>query len=61
MIVVYAVSAYFICRNLPIDNWLMLFVVIGVYTFGYFIIAWFFLANDYEKSLILGIIKKSNK
>lgn len=61
LIMVYAVITYFICRNLSIDNWLMLFVVIGVYTFGYFTIAWFFLANDYEKSLILGIIKKKNR
>lgn len=58
MIVVYAVVAYFICCNLSIDSWLILFVVIGVYTVGYLAISWFFLTNDYEKSLILGIIKK---
>ena len=58
LIVVYAVVAYFICRNLSIDSWLILFVVIGVYTVGYLAISWFFLTNDFEKSLILGIIKK---
>jgi O-antigen/teichoic acid export membrane protein len=58
LIVVYAVVAYFICRNLSIDSWLILFVVIGVYTVGYLAISLFFLTNDYEKSLILGIIKK---
>ncbi len=58
LIMVYAVFAYLVCRNLAIKSWLMLVVVIGIYTLGYLAISWFFLTNDYEKSLILGIIKK---
>lgn len=58
LIMVYAVFAYLVCRNLAINSWLMLVVVIGIYTLGYLAISWFFLTNDYEKSLILGIIKK---
>lgn len=58
LMVGYAVVGYFICHKLAIDSWLMLFVVIGVYTFGYLAIAWFFLASDYEKSLIHRIINK---
>lgn len=58
LIVVYAVVGYYTCRYLTIDNWLMLFAVIGVYTFGYLTITWFFIANQYEKDLIRGIIMK---
>lgn len=61
LIIVYAVAGYFICRHIIINNWLMLFVVIGVYTLGYFAIAWFLLANKYEKDLILGFVRKRNK
>lgn len=61
LIVVYALIGYFICRNLIINNWFMLFVVIGVYTIGYFAVAWFLLANDYEKGLILGFVTKKKK
>ena len=58
LIVVYTVAGYFICRNLAIDSWLMLFVVIGVYTVGYLAIAWFLLANNYEKDLVLGFVRR---
>lgn len=58
LIVVYAVASYFICSNLAIDSWTMLFGVIGVYTVGYLVIAWFFLANKYEKELVLGFLSK---
>lgn len=58
LMIVYAVVGCFVCSNIIIDNWLMLFVVIGVYTLGYFAIAWFLLTNKYEKDLILGFVRK---
>lgn len=58
LIIAYAIVGYLVCRNLVIDSWLMLFVVIGVYTMGYLAIVWLFLANDYEKGLILGLVTK---
>ena len=60
LIVIYAVAGYFICCHLIVNNWLILFVVIAVYTIGYFAIAWFLLINDYEKGLILGFVTKKN-
>lgn len=61
LIVVYAVASYFICSNLAIDSWTMLFGVIGVYTVGYLVITWFFLANKFEKDLVLGFLRKRKK
>lgn len=61
LIVVYAVLGYFICRNIVINNWLMLFVIIGIYTVGFLAIVWFILANKYEKELVLGFINKKKK
>lgn len=61
LIVVYAVVGYFICRNQIINSWLMLFVVIGVYTVGYLAIAWLLLSNKYERDLVLGFVRKRNK
>ena len=58
LIMVYAVIGYFICRNLIINNWLMLFVLISAYSIGFCVITWLFLANKYEKDLILGFVKK---
>lgn len=58
LIVVYAIVGYCICRYWTIENWLMLFMGIAVYTIGYFAITWFFIANQYEKDLIKSFIKK---
>lgn len=56
LIVVYAVVGFFVCRNLIINSWLMLIVVICVYTVGYLAIAWFFLVNEYERNLVKGFV-----
>lgn len=61
LIVVYAVASYFICRNLIIVSWSMLFVVVSIYTVGFLAIVWFLLANDYEKGLVLGFVNKTIK
>lgn len=61
LIVVYAVAGYFICSNLVIGSWLMLLVAIGIYTLGYLVIAWLFLANIDEKDLVLGFVRKRRK
>ena len=58
LIVLYAIVGYCICRYWTIENWLMLFMGIAVYTIGYFAITWFFIANQYEKDLIKSFIKK---
>lgn len=58
LIVLYAIVGYCICRYWTIENWLMLFMGIVVYTIGYFAITWFFIANQYEKDLIKSFIKK---
>ena len=60
LIVIYAVAGYFICRILTVDSWMMLFVVVGVYTLGYLAITWLFLASGYEKNLIKGFIIRKN-
>ena len=60
LIVVYAVVGYVCCHNLNIDSWLMLLVVICIYTLGYFAIVWFLLSNKYEKDLALGFVRKRN-
>lgn len=61
LIVVYAVVGYFICSNINIDNWPTMLVVICVYIVGYLAIAWFVLANQYEKNLVLGFVRKRKK
>lgn len=61
LLTVYTVAAFFIQRFLPINDWIGLLVVMGVYTLGYFLIAWFFLANKYEKDLVLSFIKRGKK
>lgn len=61
LIVVYAIAGYLICHNIFIDSWLMLFVVIGVYTLGYLAIVWFLLFNECEKQLVLGFVSKRKR
>lgn len=58
LFLIYLVIAYFVCRYVNIDNWLMLLAVIALYLIGYLVLVWFFLANEYEKSLIINIVKK---
>lgn len=58
LLVVYAVVAYFAKRFFIIDNWLSLVLSIAVYAIGYLLIAWFVLANEDEKNLVKGFIKK---
>lgn len=58
LIMVYAVVGYFICYYLTIDNWLKLFAVITSYAAGYIALTWYFLANEYEKNLVKGLVSK---
>lgn len=58
LLVVYAVVAYFAKRFFIIDNWLSLVLSIAVYAIGYLLIAWFVLANEDEKNLVKGFIKR---
>ena len=59
LVLIYLVIAYIVCRYVNIDNWLMLLVIIALYSTGYFLLVWFFLANEYEKDLIKSIVKNT--
>lgn len=61
LLTVYTVAVFFIQRFLPINGWGRLLVAMGIYSLGYFIIAWLFIANKYEKDLVLGFIKRGKK
>lgn len=58
LLVVYAVAAYVVSRFFSIDNWFSLILSLVVYAIGYLLIAWFVLANEDEKNLVKGFIKK---
>ncbi len=58
LLVVYAMAAYFVSRHLSINNWFALIGAIVVYAIGYALIAWFVLFNQYEKDLVLGLVKR---
>ena len=59
LIAAYAVAVFFICRYIVVDNWLTLFIAVTIYLVGYIAIVWRFLANDYEKNLVLGFMRKN--
>lgn len=58
LITVYALIGFAVSRALPIHSWSTLLLSIAGYTIGFCLIAWLFLANDYEKNLVLGFINK---
>ena len=59
IITVYAITGFFVSRYLSISNWSMLLFSIAVYATGFIVLAWIFLANDYEKKMILSFLKKN--
>jgi len=61
LLTIYSIVVFIIQRYLPINGWIGLLVAMGIYTLGYFLIAWFFLANKYEKDLVLSFIKRGKK
>ncbi len=58
LIVLYAILGYVASYNLVIRSWTLLLAAITVYVIGFCIIAWFFLANEYEKNLIIGFVRR---
>ena len=58
LIVIYAIAGYFVGHYLTIDSWFSLLLSIAIYVIGYCLLVWLFLANDYEKNLLLGFLKK---
>lgn len=58
LIIVYATVCYLVSRCLIIDSWGVLVISIVIYAIGFYVIAWVFLANKFEKGLVLGIVKK---
>ena len=61
LIIVYSVAGYLVWHYLQLQGWFSLVLAMGMYAIGYCAIAWFFLANKYEKELIFGFLKKTNK
>ena len=60
LITVYALISFAVSRVLPIHSWSTLLLSIAGYTIGFCLIAWLFLANDYEKHLVLGFFNKKS-
>lgn len=54
----YAIISFFLSQYFPVNSWLALGISLFVYTIGYALLAWFVLANNDEKELIRGLIKK---
>lgn len=60
LIIVYSMVGYFVWQHLQLQGWFSLVLAMGIFALGYCAIAWFFLANKYEKELVLGFVKKTN-
>lgn len=58
LLTIYTVAAFFIQRVLPISGWVGLICSIGIYVIGYCALVWLFIANKYEKDLLLSFITK---
>ena len=58
LLTIYSVAAYFSQNYLPIKGWMGLAVSIAIYLLGYCLIAWLFIANKYEKDLIIRFVSK---
>lgn len=58
LLTIYTIAAYFIQRLLPNGGWMNLLLYIGIYAIGYCVIIWIFLANKYEKNLVLSFMPK---
>lgn len=50
--------AWFVLDALQLDNWLAFFVTAAVYSIVYFVLAYLFMLNGYERDLIQVPIKK---
>ena len=61
LLIIYTVAVYFIQRYLPFEGWMALIISMGIYVIGYGAIVWLFLANDDEKKLVLGFIKRDKE
>lgn len=61
LLTVYSIAAYFIQNLMPIKGWMGLGISIAIYAIGYCLIAWLFVANTYEKDLILSFVYKKHK
>jgi len=61
LLIFYSISAFFIQYNLPVKGWMGLGVSIGIYAIGYCMIVWLFIANKYEKGLIISVVSKNRK
>ena len=58
LITIYAGIGFVVSRFLQIHDWSTLVLSIALYTIGFCLIFWYFLANDYEKHLVSGFFDK---
>ena len=58
LVTMYSVAVFFACWYIVINNWVSLIISIVVYAVGFCLLSWFFLANSYEKQLVLSFITK---
>ena len=58
ILTVYSIIAFYIQRLIPINGWIYLLLCMVVYTIGYLVIVWAFLANNYEKNMVLRFFTK---
>ena len=54
----YAAVGVIASHYLNINSWFLLLLSIAIYSLGFGVLVWFFLASDYEKNMVLGFLKK---
>ncbi len=52
VMLVMGTAGWFILERMQISNWLLFFVCAAVYSVVYWVLAYFFMMNDYEKALV---------
>ena len=55
---VMGVAGWLALDHLCIDNWFVFFALAAVYTIIYWILAYLFMMNDYEKSFVKAPVSK---
>lgn len=58
VMLVMGTMGWFILDALHISNWLIFFALAAAYTLIYWVLAYFFMMNDYERAFIKGPVSK---
>lgn len=56
--IIMGIIAWFGLEYLCVNSWLIFFACAGIFTVVYFVLAYFFVMNEYEKHIFFGIIDK---